>query len=111
VDELIDAIESLAIRGAPALGVAGALGVALSAVRHRQGGHPDRDAVQADAARIAATRPTAVNLDLGVRRALSRLTGGTDAVLAEGLLMLDEDERMNSAAARRAADLLKHFPK
>jgi methylthioribose-1-phosphate isomerase len=61
VDELCAAISCLAVRGAPALGVAGAMGVALAA-------HLGQD-VDAAAARIAATRPTAVNLSWGVERA------------------------------------------
>ena len=63
VDELCAAIRDLAVRGAPALGVAGAMGVALAAVT----GVPLEEA----AAQILATRPTAVNLAWGVRRALA----------------------------------------
>lgn len=102
VDELIDAIQRLAIRGAPALGAAGALGVALSAHRHRG----DETAVHAEAARLAAARPTAANLAWGVQRALARLPDGPDAVLAEALAILDEDEQVNREASRRAADLV-----
>jgi methylthioribose-1-phosphate isomerase len=102
VDELIDAIQRLAVRGAPALGAAGALGTALSAVRHRD----DEDAVQADAKRLADARPTAVNLSWGVRRALSRLPEGPEFVLAEAMAILDEDERVNRVASKRAAELI-----
>ncbi|KWW98137.1 initiation factor 2B subunit alpha [Carbonactinospora thermoautotrophica] len=102
VDELIDAIKRLAIRGAPALGAAGALGVALSAYRHPA----DEAAVRDEAARLAAARPTAVNLGWGVERALKRLPEGPDAVLAEALAVLEEDERANRKASRRAADLI-----
>ena len=63
VDELCDAITGLAIRGAPALGVAGAMGVALAA---RAG-----DDVAAAGRQLVATRPTAVNLAWGVQRALA----------------------------------------
>ena len=49
-DEVVDAIQRLAVRGAPAIGVTGALGVLLC------GG--DRAAAE----RIASARPTAVNL-------------------------------------------------
>jgi len=80
VDELIDAIARLAVRGAPALGAAGALGVVLAA---RAGG-----AVSEEAARVAKARPTAVNLSWGVARALAKLPEGVDAVLAEALEML-----------------------
>src|SRR5215211_5867173 len=117
-DELVDAIKRLAVRGAPALGVAGALGVALSARRNtgagpRTGAAGNREAagdteraVRAEAARIADARPTAVNLRWGVARALARLADGPDAVLAEALAVLAEDERTNRAAATRAADVV-----
>jgi S-methyl-5-thioribose-1-phosphate isomerase len=90
VDALIDAIQRLAIRGAPALGVAGALGVVLA----------DGDAEQA--ARLTAARPTAVNLAWGVDRVLSR----PDALLAEALNVLEEDVAVNQALSRRGADWL-----
>ncbi|GAA3293482.1 hypothetical protein GCM10020295_15450 [Streptomyces cinereospinus] len=106
VDELIGAIQSLAIRGAPALGLAGALGVALSALRRTATGNGVTEAVTADASRIAQARPTAVNLEWGVRRALGRLGDGPDAVLAEALAMIEEDTATNRAAALRAADLV-----
>lgn len=98
VDELIDAIARLAVRGAPALGAAGALGVVLAA---RAGG-----AVSEEAARVANARPTAVNLGWGVRRALAKLPEGVGAVLAEALEMLDEDERTNREASRLAAEVV-----
>ncbi|MFC7985483.1 S-methyl-5-thioribose-1-phosphate isomerase [Streptomyces sp. NPDC057336] len=58
---LVEAIRSLAVRGAPLLGVAGAYGVALAAVR----GFDVAEAADA----LAGARPTAVNLAVGVRRA------------------------------------------
>lgn len=93
VDELIDAIQRLAIRGAPALGVAGALGVALGQ------GDPKL------AAGLKAARPTAVNLAWGVDRVL----GKPDALLTEALAVLEEDVQINRALSRRGADwLLEH---
>ena len=102
VDELIDAIKTLAIRGAPALGVAGAFGVALAAYTHVG----DTDTTTSDAARIASARPTAVNLAWGVRRALATLPAGPDAVLAEAQQMLADDARVNRMLATHAADLV-----
>ncbi|HEY7177317.1 MAG TPA: S-methyl-5-thioribose-1-phosphate isomerase, partial [Micromonosporaceae bacterium] len=103
IDELIDAVRRLAIRGAPALGAAGALGIALLA-RQRP---DDAASVRADAERLASARPTAVNLRWGVKRALDRLDAGPQAVLAEALAVLDEDERANREASRRAAELIR----
>ncbi len=62
VDELCDAITTMAVRGAPALGVAGAMDIALAQVT----GIPLADA----ASQLIATRPTAVNLAWGVGQAL-----------------------------------------
>jgi methylthioribose-1-phosphate isomerase len=102
VDEVIDAIQTLAIRGAPALGVAGAFGVVLAAYAHIG----DTDTTASEAARIASARPTAVNLAWGVRRALATLPAGPDAVLAEAQRMLAEDARVNRMLATHAADLV-----
>jgi len=101
VDDLIDAIRRLAVRGAPALGGAGALGTALAALTWA-----DPEVVRAQARRLADARPTAVNLSWGVRRALARLGDGPEAVLAEALAVLDEDERLNREASARAAELV-----
>ncbi|GHI07244.1 initiation factor 2B subunit alpha [Streptomyces cellostaticus] len=60
---LVEAIHSLAVRGAPLLGIAGAYGVALAAAR----GFDVEEAAQA----LEGARPTAVNLSVGVRRARS----------------------------------------
>jgi methylthioribose-1-phosphate isomerase len=97
VDELVDAIRRLVVRGAPALGVAGALGVALAA-RTLTGA-----ALAAAAERIAAARPTAVNLRWGVARALA---AGPDGALAEALAVRDADIASCHAIGRRGADLL-----
>ncbi|MDG4834047.1 S-methyl-5-thioribose-1-phosphate isomerase [Solwaraspora sp. WMMD1047] len=102
VEELADAIGRLAVRGAPALGVAGALGVALAARRHGS----DPEALAAAVRRLATARPTAVNLALGVHRAAGRLPDGPDAVLAEALAVRDEEIAASEAMARLGADLL-----
>ncbi|WP_153035305.1 S-methyl-5-thioribose-1-phosphate isomerase [Amycolatopsis sp. YIM 10] len=101
VTELIDAIQRLAIRGAPALGAAGALGVAL-ATRH----HERAEDVEREAERLAQARPTAVNLAWGVRRALAKLPSGADAVLEEALTLLNEDEKLCREASGHAAELI-----
>lgn len=69
VSRLADAIRRLEVRGAPALGVAGAFGVALSATRCVSDVEFD-ETVAADAALLKSTRPTAVNLAWGVDKVL-----------------------------------------
>jgi len=105
VDEVIEAIKTLAVRGAPAIGVAGAFGVVLAA----QADPGDGEKVELEAGRIAAARPTAVNLAWGVQRALAKLPQGPQRVLDEALQMLAEDGRVNRAAATHAADLIQRL--
>jgi len=105
VDTMIDAIRRLAVRGAPAIGVAGAFAVALAARRAEVTGSGD-DAVRAEAARIADARPTAVNLAWAVNRVLAHLPSGADAVVAAAVALADEDVETNRRLARRGADLL-----
>ncbi|MCQ3811004.1 MAG: S-methyl-5-thioribose-1-phosphate isomerase [Acidimicrobiia bacterium] len=72
VEQLCELIFDLAIRGAPALGAAGAMGVALASVQGRE---------MAEAASLLrATRPTAVNLAWGVDRALAAADPVAEAV-------------------------------
>jgi S-methyl-5-thioribose-1-phosphate isomerase len=99
VADLVAAIQRLAVRGAPALGVAGALGVALAAYKD------DPDAVDV----IANARPTAVNLARGARRAAELLSAGPDAVLAEALALRDEEIAASAAMATRGADLFREL--
>jgi methylthioribose-1-phosphate isomerase len=93
VDELCRAIGSLAVRGAPALGAAGAMGVALAHVT----GVPLDDAAR----RLVATRPTAVNLAWGVRRALA----AADPV-AEARAVAAEDVVRNRRIGAHGAALI-----
>jgi methylthioribose-1-phosphate isomerase len=101
VAQLVEAVQELAVRGAPALGVAGALGVALAA-REFDG----TDAVAVAVRRVAAARPTAVNLAAGARRAAARLPEGPSAVLEEALRVRDEEIASSAAMAARGADLV-----
>ncbi|MDD4137899.1 MAG: S-methyl-5-thioribose-1-phosphate isomerase [Methanoregula sp.] len=76
VDRLATAIRRLEIRGAPALGVAGAYGVALAA---RTSPHADFVSFMAGlrqaAEMLRSTRPTAINLGWGIDRVLAALAG------------------------------------
>ena len=104
VDTMIDAIRRLAVRGAPAIGVAGGFAVALAALEGRGDEH-----VREAAVRIAAARPTAVNLSWAVRRVLASLPEGTDAVVAAAVELCEEDVRTNRALAVRGAELLEEL--
>jgi S-methyl-5-thioribose-1-phosphate isomerase len=93
VDQLCELIRELAVRGAPALGAAGAMGVALAAVR-------GEDLAAAGEA-LKATRPTAVNLAWGVDRALA-----ADDPVAEAVRLAADDVERNRALGRHGAALV-----
>ncbi len=93
VEEMCAAIRDLAIRGAPALGVAGAMGIALAVGRGE-----DLDEA---ADRLVATRPTAVNLRWGVERAVS----AADPI-GEAQAMAVEDVERNRCLGRLGSELL-----
>lgn len=110
--ELIDDIQRLAVRGAPALGVAGAMGVALIAANVWADGDTSpatRDEVVRQARLLREARPTAVNLSWGVDRALTRLEEGAEAILAEALLIRDEDIAACISMGLRGADLTREL--
>ncbi|MGP6188736.1 MAG: S-methyl-5-thioribose-1-phosphate isomerase [Vulcanimicrobiaceae bacterium] len=80
VDDVVEAIATLAVRGAPCIGVFGAYGVALARRLYADDG-----AFAAAAARIRAARPTAVNLAWAVDRTLAAVDklGEARAIHAE----------------------------
>jgi len=106
VDDLVAAIQRLAVRGAPALGAAGALGVLLARRQAQREGWDDATAAAA-IDRVRAARPTAVNLMWGVDRVVARLPEGDAAVEAEARAVLDEDVAANRAMGNRGAALLE----
>jgi methylthioribose-1-phosphate isomerase len=108
VDDLVDAIKRLAIRGAPALGAAGALGVLLAARTSAADGY-DPDRVRAEAERLARARPTAVNLRWAVERLLPDVDRGVEAVERSALALLDADAEANEALSRRGASLVREL--
>ena len=93
VSELCELITDLAVRGAPALGAAGAMAVALASVT---GGSPAEARDQ-----VVATRPTAVNLAWGAGRALA----AADPV-AEARRIAAEDVAANRALGGFGAALV-----
>jgi methylthioribose-1-phosphate isomerase len=90
------AIRDLTVRGAPAIGVAAAYGLAVDA-RRGAGVSELREASD----RLAHARPTAVNLAWAVRRMGRRIGLGPDVLLAEAHAIRDEDE----ASCRRIGAL------
>lgn len=115
--EVIDAILRLAVRGAPAIGVTGALAVAQAAAQAGGSSAPDWIArVQESARAIADARPTAVNLRWAVDRVVSVLwrAAGRGAeietmqalALTEAQAILAEDLALSAAMGEHGAQLL-----
>ena len=84
VDDVIHAIRSLMVRGAPLIGVSGAWGVWLAAQAAAAGGR-GIDAIEEEARRLAAARPTAVNLRWAVECVLEAIRRSGDVGAAPGL--------------------------
>lgn len=106
VDELVTAIVTLAVRGAMALGVAGAMGIALAVQRAGEAGTDEDVAVKEAAALLVAARPTAVNLGWGVNEELEVRQRGPGAVLTRALEIRDMDIAANLEIGRRGAEML-----
>ncbi|NSC22046.1 S-methyl-5-thioribose-1-phosphate isomerase [Streptomyces albus subsp. chlorinus] len=111
VPALVEAIQSLAVRGAPLLGIAGAYGVALAAAR----GFDVADAAD----QLAHARPTAVNLGYGARRveavhrAAVREGAGerraAELALAEARALHREDAEASDRMAEHGSALLEEL--
>ena len=110
------AIRELRVRGAPAIGVTAAMGIALGAQSLRASGYDEfAKGVTGICEHLAATRPTAVNLFWAIERMKRTLAGlrGQPVVEIKRLLLeesqriLDEDIAMNRALGRHGAALVK----
>jgi methylthioribose-1-phosphate isomerase len=113
IAELGTAIKTLAIRGAPALGVAGAFGVALAARRSKETVYEQfYGLVKTDADWLSSTRPTAVNLSWGIQRVLNSMRNAGSvheakmAALSEALAVAHEDAIVCRKIGQHGAALL-----
>jgi methylthioribose-1-phosphate isomerase len=114
IRELIEAIKTLRVRGAPALGAAGAYGVALAAQLSATGNPFDMlEEIELAGDMIKGSRPTAVNLSWGVDRVLKAIKDKEtaeeirEAALDEAEQIAEEDIAINKAIGRKGAKLLE----
>lgn len=114
-EEVAEAITSMRVRGAPAIGAAGAMGVALAAIRSMADSSEELlGELEDTAAHLVATRPTAVNLAWAVGRAMAAARaaegGGPGpvraAVVVEAATIADEDVALNRRLGKAGAALL-----
>lgn len=101
-EEMVAAIQRLSVRGAPALGVAGAMGVVLAVQRYGTSGQKLEQAVST----LRTARPTAVNLARMVERTARLIDQGLPAVRAEALSIRDEEIAASRQMGARGADYL-----
>ncbi|TRZ87275.1 S-methyl-5-thioribose-1-phosphate isomerase [bacterium] len=107
------AIETMVIRGAPAIGVAAAYGVALGVLSLRSGENIDR-AFEKITKRLERTRPTARNLFWALERMRRTFDANRDLTLArlkrrmldEAMAIETEDVATNEAIGRHGRDLI-----
>ncbi|MFN2383628.1 MAG: S-methyl-5-thioribose-1-phosphate isomerase [Gemmatimonadota bacterium] len=115
VPEMVEAIQSLRIRGAPAIGIAAAMGLVAALAPHRDDAPETfRARLAADADVLAASRPTAVNLSWALGR-LQAVAAAEPALAppvlwtrleAEALAICDEDVAMCRAIGEAAQEVI-----
>lgn len=110
--EIIDAIKQLKVRGAPAIGIAAAYGMAIAVEQSRD---HSQEYIEKVASYFKAARPTAVNLAWAVDRVLARLSVNAHESL-EGTLSLmweeaeaihEEDRLLCERIGKHGAELIK----
>ncbi|MFV1986860.1 MAG: S-methyl-5-thioribose-1-phosphate isomerase [Gemmatimonadota bacterium] len=116
VEEVEEAIQSLRVRGAPLIGITAAMGIGALARQCVDAGRDVAGCVETlevAANRIAAARPTAVNLVWAIERVRRILAAGAESpealaarLVAEADAILDEDRRMCRAIGEHASALL-----
>lgn len=115
VEEMCDAIKRLAVRGAPAIGVAAAMGIALGMLEAPENDRESFRRLFDDVcARIASTRPTAVNLFWAVERMKTVYNGSGELglrelkhrLVAEAVAMETEDRELCERIGASGRDFL-----
>ena len=113
-EEVARAIECMQIRGAPVLAAAVAMALAVTALRSKARGRAQMlRELEAAAARVRRTRPTGVNLFVGLKRVLYAAHSARDmreiraAVVREAKRIADEDVEANRQMGKYGARLLK----
>ncbi|GBC70170.1 Methylthioribose-1-phosphate isomerase [archaeon HR01] len=115
VEDVAFAIKEMVVRGAPAIGVTAAFGMALAARNSKARTREELIGDLREAKKmLASTRPTAVNLFWSLDRVM-RVAESTvgdvmdvkDAVLREAISMADEDVKINKAIGRFGSSLLE----
>ena len=111
-NQIANAIKTLIVRGAPAIGVSGAFGLGLAALQSSATSKDELISDLENARKILfATRPTAVNLGWGLEKIMNIAKTGNsveeikDLVITEAKKMADEDIKINKAMGKNGSKL------
>ena len=112
--EVADAIRNLVVRGAPAIGVSGAFGLALAALQSKASNKEELVSDLEKAKKILfETRPTAVNLSWGLEKIMHIAKEGNDvseikeSIIETAKRMAEEDIETNKKMGRLGAELFR----
>jgi len=113
-NDVAEAIRTLVVRGAPAIGVSGAFGIALAAL---QSSSETLDGLLSDLEKakkiLVATRPTAINLSWGLEKIMEIAKQGKtvsevkDSVIANAKQMAEEDININKKMGKNGVQLFQ----
>ena len=108
-DETAEAIQTMVVRGAPAIGIAASYGIALAAACHAgSGAGAQREALERSARMLGATRPTAVNLFWAIKKMMAHVDesgSAPDALAGELLRLAEAMHEEDAAVCRKIGDL------
>ncbi len=111
-NQVADAIRTLVVRGAPAIGVSGAFGLALAVLQSKATTKNDLILDLEKAKRILFdTRPTAVNLGWGLEKIMTMAKSGNsveeikEIIISEAKKMAEEDIEINKAMGKNGSIL------
>ncbi|HEB12917.1 MAG TPA: S-methyl-5-thioribose-1-phosphate isomerase [Actinobacteria bacterium] len=117
IDEVASAIKTMKVRGAPAIGVTAALGIALAAEQSTSDSTPRiLETIRETAKTLGATRPTAVNLFWALDRMVKKAETNReksaadlkDILVAEALTLQEEDIERNQRLGQFGASLINN---
>lgn len=109
--EVATAIRDMAVRGAPAIGIAAAYGIALSAGRLSSAGPGARNSLERDIDLLANTRPTAVNLSWAIAEMKAAMATCAESDLAKvaldtAIMIHQQDIEQNQSMGEAGANLI-----
>ena len=113
-NHVANAIKTLVVRGAPAIGVSGAFGLALAALQSNAESKDELlSGLEAARKTLFATRPTAVNLGWGLEQIMSVAKTGSsvdqikELVISKAKKMADDDIEINKSMGKNGSVLFE----